>query len=126
MLPQIQQNEIIIEHIGTDDDQYVLVFNESVDYYAMREPNPQKAKETLKAFLKKHPFLYGAAIRTGLDALATYQRNKNITARFFAQTPYERMLYKHMSKKLVDSGDYKLVKIKYLNGGIMYELVKVD
>ena len=80
--------------------------------------------KNFKTFLKNNKVLHDAAVQIGLDSMAAYQQNKNITARFFAKTPYEKILYKDVSNTLVKSGNFKLVKIRYVNGGLLYELVK--
>lgn len=117
------KNNIFNEVYEFDDITYTINISETSTFTISK--NSTQTEKSFKQFIKNNDFLKGVAIRAGLDSLSAYHRNKNMTARFFAKTTYERVLYKDIVKKLVKSGDYKLMKNKYINGGILYELVKV-
>lgn len=116
-------NNIFNECYTLDDMTYTISISESSVFSITK--NSAQTEKSFKQFIKNNEFLKGVAIRAGLDSLSAYHRNKNMTARFFAKTTYERVLYKDIANRLVKSGEYKLMKNKYINGGILYELVKI-
>lgn len=113
---------VILESFeDSDGDQYHLVIETKTNEISFRT-TAKTAIKSFKSFIKKYPFLSGAALLVGMDAIDSYKQSKRLTTRLFAQTPVERKLYKKISDDLVSTGKYKLVKTKHINGGILYEL----
>ncbi len=74
------------------------------------------------AGLFKNPVLAGVAAGIAITALAKYRKNKRNTITFYAADPMEKRFYKKMIKDLLDTGNYKKVKSKYVKGGYMWLL----
>lgn len=113
--------ELIETIVDPDGNNYFLVYEKANDVMSFRT-TAKNAINSFKSFIKKYPFLSGTALTVGMDALDSYKQSKRLTTRFFAQTPVERKLYKKISDDLVNTGKYKLVKTKRINGGVLYEL----
>jgi len=117
-----EDDEILCEVTNpSDGDTYYFVFEKASDSFSFKQTS-KAGIESFKQFIHKHPFLSGVAIRTGIDAIASYKNNKKLTSRFFAKTPYEKQLYKQMSDDLINTGKYDLVRKRHMHGGILYEL----
>lgn len=75
-------------------------------------------------FLKQYPAYITDTIKIGSDAISQYKSSKNMTARFFAKSSFERKLYGDIVSTLNSSGKFKMVTKKFKDGGIYYELVR--
>ena len=103
---------------------YELVLTEKTQEVEFSVNSPKKFNKSFKGFLKDNPLLSGSAIQVGMDSLSAYNKNKNLTARFFAKTYIERKFYDDLVKTLVSTGKFYLNKKIYKNSGIFYEVVK--
>lgn len=73
-------------------------------------------------FMAKHPIATGIAGMWAASALNKYKKNKRYTTRFFAKTSEERRLYDSIVKDLMATGNYKLIRTKFVDGGKLWEL----
>jgi hypothetical protein len=103
---------------------YELILVEKSQEVEFSVNSPKKFKKSFKDFLKDNPLLSGSAIQVGIDSLSAYNKNKNLTARFFAKTYMERKFYDDLIKTLVSTGKFYLNKKIYKNSGIFYEVIK--
>lgn len=104
-----------------EDD--LIIITESDDIIELKFKKNEFGK-SFKEFMKQFPGYSSEAIKIGADALSQYKSVKNLTARFFAQTPLEKKLYSDMVNILTKSGKFKQITKKIKDGGLYYELVK--
>ena len=76
-----------------------------------------------KAFAS-NPIVLGVGAAFAANAVKQYIKNKHYTTRFFAKTAEERKLYDRIIKDLMATGNYKLVRTKFVDGGKLWELVQ--
>lgn len=79
----------------------------------------------IRDFMKKNPSLTAAATINALSAYQQYKTNKRNTISLFAKTPYDRRMVKKMVDAMIDSGQFKIHRKRWADGGQYYELKKV-
>ena len=105
--------------------EYTLILVEKKDSEVeLKIKPPSKFKKSFKEFVKDNPLLAGTAIQIGMDSLYAYNKNKNLTTRFFAKTYIERKFYDDLVKTLVSSGKFYLNREVYKNRGKFYEVIR--
>lgn len=75
-------------------------------------------------FFKKHPVATALLAQSAVHALHKYKMNKRNTVTFFGKSAQEKDFYNKMIKDLVDSGHYKVVKNRYVDGGKLWQLMR--
>jgi len=70
----------------------------------------------------KNPLVVGLALSWAQNKLEDYNRSKKYSIKFFAQTGQEKTFYRKMVDDLLASGNYKLIKSTYVNGGYNWTL----
>jgi hypothetical protein len=120
-----EDSEIIGELTLSNDAQYSLVFEKKEEAFTLHAKKPTDMK-SFKAFLKSYPELAKLMTTTGMDSIDKYRQNKKLTTRFVATNSVEKNFYNKVSKDLVSTGKYRLVKQKRTNGGYLYELERTS
>lgn len=82
------------------------------------------AKGALKFI--SNPVVAALAAGYAVNAFQTYQKNKRLTTQFYARDTQERKLYQDIVDTLMKTGRYRKVKEKYVDGGYMWVLKKVQ
>lgn len=78
------------------------------------------------ALIRTNPILAGLATGFVMDAIKNYRKAKRYTTRLYAKTPYEKQFYTQVVKDLLSVGKYKLVKKTSFDGGVLWELRRVE
>ena len=116
------ENIELLETIqDSNGNEYFIVFESTPKVFSFKTTKAN-AVSSFKSFIKQYPFLSGVALTVGMDAIDSYKQSKRLTTRLFAKTAVEKKFYKKISQDLVSTGKYKLLKVKYINGGLLYEL----
>lgn len=80
-----------------------------------------KALQGAKDFFS-NPFVAGLTTLVAANAIQKYNQNKRYTTKFFAKTPEEKKLYDNIIRDLMATGNYKLIKTQYVDGGKLWVL----
>jgi hypothetical protein len=109
-----------------DGYEYAFVIEEGMARFAQSSKGGVlrgAAKGALKFI--SNPVVAGLAAGYAIDSINAYKRNKRMTTTFFAKSPEEKKLYRDIVDTLMKTGNYRKVREKYIDGGIMYELKKI-
>lgn len=79
----------------------------------------------IRDFMKTNPSLTTAATINALSAYQQYKTNKRNTISLFAKTPYDRRMVKRMVDTMTKSGQFKIHRKRWADGGQYYELKQV-
>jgi len=125
MFTKLLENSEIIGELSLDGSEYSVIFEKKEEAFTLHAKNPKDLK-SFKAFLKSYPELAKLMTTAGMDAIDKYRQNKKLTTRFVATNTVEKNFYNKVSKDLVSTGKYKLVKQRRTNGGYLYELERTS
>jgi len=82
----------------------------------------RNASKAIGGWVSKNPVLAVGAAGAAMSAYSAYKKNKRYTTKLFAKTPDEKKLYKAIIADLMRTGNYKKIREKYVDGGILWEL----
>jgi len=99
--------------------------SQSVKQLQMQKRGGQVTNKMISDFVKKNPKLTTAAAVNALSAYQQYKTNKRNTISLFAKSPYEKRMIRRVVDAMTKSGQFKLHRTKYAEGGRYYELKQV-
>jgi hypothetical protein len=73
-----------------------------------------------------NPHLMGAVAALSVSAIQQYNKNKRNMTRFFARSKQEERFYSKVVDDLMKSGHYRKVNMKYVEGGMLWELERIE
>lgn len=106
------------------DEEYSFVIKEGMATFM--KPTVGGLVGGLTDKVLSNPVLAGIAAGYAYDAYKKYEKNKKYTARLFAKTSEERVLFSKIVQELMKTGKYKKVKEEYADGGYIYVLKRTD
>lgn len=91
----------------------------------MQKKGGRITNKQISDFIKKNPKLTTAAAINALAAYQQYKTNKKNTISLFAKSPYEKRMIRRVVDAMTKSGQFKLHRTRYADGGQYYELKQV-
>jgi hypothetical protein len=81
--------------------------------------------KAVRDFMSKNPSLTSAAAINALASYNQYKTNKRNTISLFAKTAYDKRMVKRIVDSMTKSGQFKIHRTRYADGGRYYELKQV-
>ena len=81
--------------------------------------------KAVRDFMSKNPTLTSAAAINALASYNQYKTNKRNTISLFAKTAYDKRMVKRIVDSMTKSGQFKIHRSRYADGGKYYELKQV-
>lgn len=81
-----------------------------------------KVGQSALTTISKHPGLAGVAAGMAMGALSAYRQNRRFTTRFYAKGSKEIKFYQHIVTDLMATKQYRQVRKKRIDGGVLWEL----
>lgn len=97
----------------------------SVKQLKLAKQGGKVTNKLIADFIKKNPKLTTAAAVNALAAYKQYKTNKRHTISLFAKSPYEKRMIRRVVDSMKKSGQFKLHRTRYADGGQYYELQQV-
>lgn len=99
--------------------------SQSVRQLQMQKRGGKVNNKMISDFIKSNPKLTTAAAVNAIAAYQQYKTNKRNTISLFAKDPYEKRMIRRVVDSMTKSGQFKLHRTRYANGGRYYELKQV-
>jgi len=99
--------------------------SQSVKQLQMQKRGGKVSNKMIADFIKSNPKLTTAAAVNALSAHQMYKTNKRNTVKLFAKDPYEKRMIRKVVDSMTKSGQFKLHRTRYADGGRYYELKQI-
>ncbi len=115
----------ITEEYNSDVVPLMEAISQSVRQLQLAKKGGKVTNKMVKDFISKNPKLTDAAAVNALSAYQQYKTNKRNTVTLFAKSAYDKRMVKRMVDSMTKSGQFKLHRQRYADGGKYYELKQV-
>jgi len=99
--------------------------SQSIKQLHMQKRGGKVNNKMIANFIKSNPKLTTAAAVNAVAAYQQYKTNKRNTISLFAKEPYEKRMIRRVVDSMTKSGQFKLHRTRYADGGRYYELKQV-
>ena len=99
--------------------------SQSVKQLQLQKRGGKVTNKMIADFIKRNPKLTTAAAFNAVAAYQQYKTNKRNTVNLFAKSPYEKRMISRVVDAMTKSGQFKLHRTRYADGGKYYELKQI-
>ncbi len=115
----------ITEDYAEDTIPLLEAITKSVRELKLAKRGGKVSNKAIRDFMSKNPSLTAAASINAMASYNQYKTNKRNTISLFAKSPYDKKMVKRIVDAMKSSGQFKLHRTRYADGGRYYEMKQV-